>query len=69
MNYETVDVVIHPDGRIEIRVHGVKGATCLEVTSELEAALGSALEKTITSEYSEKPPDLNEAKKRRNVGG
>lgn len=69
MDYQTVDVVIHPDGRIEIKVHGMKGASCVEVTSELETALGNTLERTVTAEYSEEPPDRNQVLKQRNLGG
>jgi hypothetical protein len=35
-----LEFVIYPDGRVEERVKGVKGANCQELTAKLEAALG-----------------------------
>ncbi|MBI5366733.1 MAG: DUF2997 domain-containing protein [Planctomycetes bacterium] len=40
MEIHEVQVVIEPDGSVRIEVRGVKGGACLELTRELEAALG-----------------------------
>jgi hypothetical protein len=50
---ETVNVIIHPDGRVEIQVCGVKGESCLEVTKAVEEALGNKVKRELTSEMYE----------------
>lgn len=50
---ETVNVIIHPDGRVEIQVCGVKGEGCLEVTKAVEEALGNKVKREPTSEMYE----------------
>ncbi len=42
---------IGPDGSVEIEVKGVKGADCVELTRELEEALGIVKNRVYTSEY------------------
>lgn len=53
MEEETVNVVIHADGRVELQVCGVKGDKCLEVTAAVEAALGGKVKRENTSEMYE----------------
>ncbi len=43
MNYQELEVVIHPDGKVEIRVRGVTGMGCLDLTRALEEALGGEI--------------------------
>ena len=50
---ETIDLIIHADGRVEIQVCGVKGERCLEVTKAVEEVLGNKLERQVTSEMYE----------------
>ncbi len=51
MRLEEVEVIIHPDGRVEIQVFGAEGAKCLDITRELEAALGNTIEsRTMTAD-------------------
>jgi len=50
---ETVEVIIHPDGRVELQVCGVKGDKCLEVTAAVEEALGGKVKRQPTSEMYE----------------
>ena len=52
-----VTVTIAPDGGTSIEVEGVKGKGCLELTKDLERALGSVTEEKKTSEYRERPRD------------
>ena len=40
MDLQEVEVVINKDGEVRLLVHGVKGNVCLELTRDLEAALG-----------------------------
>ena len=53
MSEETVNVVIHPDGRVELQVCGVKGEKCLEVTKAVEEVLGNEVKRDFTSEMYE----------------
>jgi hypothetical protein len=51
MHVEEVEVIIHPDGRVEIQVFGAEGAKCLDITRDLEAALGNQIEsRTMTAD-------------------
>ncbi len=43
MELQEIEVVIGKNGQVEISVRGVKGKGCLELTSELEQALGGDL--------------------------
>lgn len=40
MELQEIEVVIGPDGTARVEVHGVSGPACLELTEQLEAALG-----------------------------
>lgn len=40
MNYQEIEVIITPKGEVEIKVKGVTGMGCLELTRALEEALG-----------------------------
>ena len=57
MNLEEIEVIIEKDGRVRIQVRGVKGDACLELTQELEQALGGVIEtREMTSEAYEPNP-------------
>ncbi|MBI3946289.1 MAG: DUF2997 domain-containing protein [Armatimonadetes bacterium] len=44
MDLQEIEVVIEKDGRVRIQVRGVKGEACLDLTRDLEAALGGQVE-------------------------
>ncbi len=44
MDLQQIEVFIDPDGRVRIEVRGVKGMSCLDLTQDLEAALGGQVE-------------------------
>jgi len=44
MELQEIEVVIDKDGRVHIKVRGVKGMSCLDLTASLEAALGGEVE-------------------------
>ncbi|MBE9177045.1 DUF2997 domain-containing protein [Oculatella sp. LEGE 06141] len=48
---ETLEFVIHPDGRVEEKVTGIVGATCAEVTAAIEAQLGRVVAQETTSDF------------------
>ena len=53
MDEETIDVIIHPNGRVEVRVEGIKGEECTAITKALEEALGGNVDRELTPEYFE----------------
>jgi hypothetical protein len=44
MELQEIEVLIDPDGKVRIQVRGIKGAACLDITKELEEALGGQIE-------------------------
>ncbi|PSO48994.1 MAG: hypothetical protein BRC33_08150 [Cyanobacteria bacterium SW_9_44_58] len=51
MSMETLEFIIHPDGRVEEKVTGIVGNSCTEVTEAIEAQLGDLVSQEATSEY------------------
>ncbi|CAN1210880.1 DUF2997 domain-containing protein [Tumidithrix helvetica PCC 7403] len=47
---ETLEFIIHPDGRVEERVTGIIGSSCAAVTAAIEAKLGVVASRELTSE-------------------
>jgi len=47
----TIKVRIKPGGKVEIKVEGVKGTSCSDLTKDLEKALGITIEDKKTSEF------------------
>lgn len=68
MDEETVNVIIHPDGRVELQVCGVKGEKCLEVTRAVEEALGNKVKRELTSEMYETETETELAEEKRKLG-
>jgi hypothetical protein len=53
---QEISVVIDPAGNVEIRVQGVKGTRCLDLTAQLERDLGEKISsREHTDEYDELP--------------
>ncbi len=48
---ETLEFIIHPDGRVEETVTGIQGSSCAEVTKKIEETLGCVVLHEKTSEY------------------
>ena len=54
MRKQDIEIVIKPNGEVTFQVKGVKGASCLDETKFLEAALGGdVVEQEKTGEYYE----------------
>ena len=54
MELQEIDVFIEKDGQVKIEVRGVKGMSCLDLTKDLEAVLGSqAVSREMTPEADE----------------
>ena len=56
MEIEEIQVEIMPDGTLQISVKGVKGNACLDITRDLEQALGGNV---ITREMSAEALDFS----------
>ena len=48
---ETLEFIIYPDGRVKEMVTGIVGSSCAEVTTAIEAQLGTVVSHQATSEY------------------
>jgi hypothetical protein len=44
MDLEEIEVIIEKNGTVRIQVRGVKGQACLDLTKDLEEALGGQVE-------------------------
>ena len=44
MEMQEIDVYIDKDGEVRIEVRGVKGQSCIQITKELEDALGGKIQ-------------------------
>jgi hypothetical protein len=44
MELQEIEVFIDKDGQVRIEVRGVKGMSCLDLTADLETALGGEVE-------------------------
>ncbi len=44
MEIQEIEVFIDAEGQVEVKVRGVKGSSCLEITRPLEEALGGEVE-------------------------
>ena len=54
MEMQEIEVVIDKDGTVKVEVRGVKGTSCLDLTRDLEAALGGQVEdRQMTAEAQE----------------
>ena len=50
-----IELVITPEGEVQLKTRGLKGKTCLEETEALERALGRVTSREKTSEYYQQP--------------
>ncbi len=58
---ETLEFIIHPDGRVEEKVTGIRGNSCAEVTKKIEEQLGCVLRQEKTSDYFAQVSNLTES--------
>ena len=52
-NIEQIEFTIHPDGRVEQTVRGIKGGECHAVTEEINKQLGKVVDSRPTEEMYE----------------
>lgn len=43
MQIQEIEVIVHPDGNVKLHVRGAPGAQCLDLTADLEKALGGQI--------------------------
>jgi hypothetical protein len=54
VDLQEIDVIIEKDGQVRIEVRGVTGMACLDLTRQLEAALGGeVVDRQMTHEANE----------------
>jgi hypothetical protein len=51
MSMETLEFIIHPDGRVQEKVTGVVGQSCTVVTAAIESELGHVVSQEQTADY------------------
>ena len=57
MDVQEIEITIGKDGKVELKVRGVKGTECLLITQDLEKALGGEiLLRQMTPEADESTP-------------
>ena len=61
MELQEIEVVIGKDGQVQIQVRGVSGMKCLDLTRELEEALGGEiLSRIMTPEAMEEEQNVDQ---------
>ncbi len=69
MEVQEIDVFIEKNGQVRVEVQGVKGTSCLDLTKDLEDALGGQVEeRKMTHEASESEGMTVEERQRQHVG-
>lgn len=48
---QEIEITISPAGEVQLHVQGVKGTKCLDITQDLQEALGVIVNSEKTSEY------------------
>jgi hypothetical protein len=46
-----IEVILRPDGTVQLTTHGLKGQTCATETLSLEKAVGQVVKREKTSEF------------------
>ncbi|MCA9539537.1 MAG: DUF2997 domain-containing protein [Myxococcales bacterium] len=58
-----IDIEITPAGEVKLKVRGMPGADCLELTRTIEEELGLVVEREKTSEYYQAAVEAQESVK------
>jgi Protein of unknown function (DUF2997) len=58
MSMETLEFIIHPDGRVQEKVTGIVGQSCTVVTAAIESELGHVVSQSQTAEYFDRNLEL-----------
>ena len=60
MELQEIRVIIDKDGQVKLDVNGVKGMDCLDLTRELEQALGGEVEREMKPDAYEQQVDQSD---------
>ena len=64
MDRKELEIVISPDGEVQVLVKCIKGQSCVEETKFLEEALGNTIEsRELTDEYYEQHETVGQTNK------
>lgn len=55
---KTLDVIISPDGKVNVEAQGYSGSSCVEATKFVTEALGTEVESQHTADYN-KPAETH----------
>jgi hypothetical protein len=55
MEMKELEITIDRDGRVQVAVRGVQGEGCLDLTKNIEQAVGAVEERVHTAEFYEQP--------------
>ena len=65
---QEIEVLIRPDGQVQVRVRGVKGGGCRELTEELERYLGGRVLQRLRTDEFEEQAQCEESAEQNRVG-
>ncbi len=58
---QELDILVHPDGTVEVKVSGAIGKKCLDLTEGLEKVLGgNVILRTTTAEFDKEEQELDQ---------
>ena len=60
MEMKELEITIDRNGRVQVAVRGVKGEGCLDLTKNIENAVGSVEEREFTADYYEQPVTVSD---------
>jgi len=60
MEMKELEITIDKKGNVQVAVRGVQGESCLDLTKNIENAVGSVEEREYTSEYYEQPVSVSD---------
>ena len=60
MEMKELEITIDRNGRVQVAVRGMKGEGCLDLTKNIENAVGSVEEREYTADYYEQPVTVSD---------
>jgi hypothetical protein len=58
MEMQELEITIDKEGRVQVEVRGIHGEGCVELTKNIENAVGTVEERKYTAEYYEQPVEV-----------
>jgi hypothetical protein len=59
MEIQELEITIDKEGKVQVAVRGVKGEGCLEITKNIENAVGTVEERGYTAEFYEQQASVS----------